>query len=43
MIWMGNAHKDDQTMFELFLLEVSGGTFSWITILKKREAFQRRV
>lgn len=36
----GTPIRDDQTMYELFLLETFQAGLSWITILKKREAFR---
>lgn len=36
----GTPIRDDQTMYELFLLETFQAGLSWITILRKREAFR---
>ena len=36
----GTPIRDDRTMYELFLLETFQAGLSWITILKKREAFR---
>ncbi|MEN6338899.1 MAG: DNA-3-methyladenine glycosylase I [Clostridiaceae bacterium] len=36
----GTPIRDDQAMYELFLLETFQAGLSWITILKKREAFR---
>jgi DNA-3-methyladenine glycosylase I len=36
----GTPIRDDQPMYELFLLELFQAGLSWITILKKREAFR---
>lgn len=36
----GTPIRDDQTMYELFLLELFQAGLSWVTILKKREAFR---
>ena len=35
----GTPIRDDQTMYALFLLELFQAGLSWITLLKKREAF----
>lgn len=37
----GTPIRDDPAMYELFLLETFQAGLSWITILKKREAFRR--
>ncbi len=36
----GTPIRDDQAMYELFLLELFQAGLSWITLLKKREAFR---
>jgi DNA-3-methyladenine glycosylase I len=36
----GTPIRDDRPMYELFLLELFQAGLSWITILKKREAFR---
>src|SRR5512143_1314052 len=37
----GMPHADDRRLFELLLLEGFQAGLSWITILRKREAFRR--
>lgn len=37
----GNPDKDDQALFELFLLETQHAGLSWWTVLSKREGYRR--
>ena len=37
----GNPHKNEQALFELFLLETQHAGLSWWTVLSKREGYRR--
>lgn len=37
----GNPHKNEQELFELFLLETQHAGLSWWTVLSKREGYRR--
>lgn len=41
MIWMGFPLNDDNALFERLVLEINQAGLSWITVLKKKDNFQR--